>query len=236
MKEQLEGLFLSAHSYTDSAVIVQLFTNKYGRKSFIFRGAKKKNSPYLFQPLHFIEFNSSFKYEKSINNASNQQLSFPCHQITSDIRKTSIAFFLTEILNAILKEGDNSKELYHFIKNSFLLFEIQPFNPDFHLVFLTQLLSFLGIEPENNFSEKHTYFNIKLAKFVGLKENYTLNKSISCDFSMLLGTTIDKYSTIKLDKEKRNVLIEVLFEYFEYHFQFKSKQISSHKIFKTIFS
>ena len=236
MKEQLEGLFLSAHSYTDTAVIVQLFTDKYGRRSFIFKGAKKKNSPYLFQPLHFIEFSSSFKHEKSINNASNQQLSFPCHQITSDIRKTSIAFFLTEILNALLKEGDYSKELYHFIKNSFLLFEIHPFNPDFRLVFLIQLLSFLGVEPENNFSEKNIYFNIKLAKFVGLKENYTIAQSVSFDFSILLGTTIDKYETLRLNKEKRNVLIEVLFEYFEYHFPFKSKQISSHKIFKTIFS
>ena len=236
MKQQLEGLFLSAHSYTDTAVIVQLFTDKYGRRSFIFKGAKKKNSPYLFQPLHFIEFSSSFKHEKSINNASNQQLSFPCHQITSDIRKTSIAFFLTEILNALLKEGDYSKELYHFIKNSFLLFEIHPFNPDFHLVFLIQLLSFLGVEPENNFSEKNIYFNIKLAKFVGLKENYTIDQSVSFDFSILLGTTIDKYETLRLNKEKRNVLIEVLFEYFEYHFPFKSKQISSHKIFKTIFS
>ena len=205
MKEQLEGLFLSAHSYTDTAVIVQLFTDKYGRRSFIFKGAKKKNSPYLFQPLHFIEFSSSFKHEKSINNASNQQLSFPCHQITSDIRKTSIAFFLTEILNALLKEGDYSKELYHFIKNSFLLFEIHPFNPDFHLVFLIQLLSFLGVEPENNFSEKNIYFNIKLAKFVGLKENYTIDQSVSFDFSILLGTTIDKYETLRLNKEKRNV-------------------------------
>jgi DNA repair protein RecO (recombination protein O) len=236
MREQLEGLFLSAHPYTDSSVIVQLFTNNYGRRSFIFKGARKKNSPYIFQPLHFIEFNSSFKNEKSINTASNQQLAFPCHQITSDIRKTSIAFFLTEILNSLLKEGDDSKELYHYIKNSFLLFEIHPFSPEFHLVFLTQILSFLGVEPKNNLSVDNPYFNIKLAQFVSSKENYTLNKTDSYLFSKLLGTTIDKYTSITFNKETRNNMLEILFEYFEYHFHFKAKQISSHKIFKTIFS
>lgn len=236
MRVQLEGLFLSAHPYTDSSVIVQLFTNHYGRRSFIFKGARKKNSPYIFQPLHFIEFNSSFKNEKSINVASNQQLSFPCHQITSDIRKTSIAFFLTEMLNSLLKEGDYSKELYHYIKNSFLLFEIHPYSPEFHLVFLAQLLSFLGIEPKNNLSEKNYYFNIELSEFISLKENYTINKADSYLFSKLLGTTIDDYTSITFNKETRSNMLEILFEYLEFHFQFKAKQISSHKIFKTIFS
>jgi DNA repair protein RecO (recombination protein O) len=236
MREQLEGLFLSAHSFTDNSVIVQLFTNHYGRRSFIFKGARKKNSPYIFQPLHFIEFNSSFKNEKSINLASNQHLSFPCHQITSDIRKISVAFFLTEILNTLLKEGDYSKELYHYIKNSFLLFELHPFSPEFHLVFLAQLLSFLGVEPKNNFSKENLYFNIKKGHFIAIEENYTLNKPASCHFSKLLGTTIDKHSSITFDKITRNNMLEILFEYYEFHFHFKAKQISSHKIFKTIFS
>ena len=103
-------------------------------------------------------------------------------------------------------------------------------------MFLAQLLSFLGIEPKNNLSEKNCYFNIELSEFISLKENYTINKADSYLFSKLLGTTIDDYTSITFNKETRSNMLEILFEYLEFHFQFKAKQISSHKIFKTIFS
>ncbi|MFL2570260.1 MAG: DNA repair protein RecO [Parvicellaceae bacterium] len=236
MKEKIEGLFLSSHPYTDNSIIVQLFTHKYGRKSFIFKGVRRKNSPYIFQPFHFIEFFSNFKIEKSINSASQHALVFPCHQTTNDIRKTSVAIFLTEILNRLLKEGDSSASMYLFIKNSFLLFEIQPFNPCFHLVFLAQLFSFLGIDPKNNWSEINKFFSIKHACFTNEKEDYTIEKDASKAFSLVLGTNIDKFETLHFNKTNRAVILEIVFDYLAYHFNFNAKQISSHKVFKTIFS
>ena len=233
---QLEGLFLSAHPYTDNSAIVHLFTKNYGRRAFIFKGLRKKNNPFIFQPMHFIEFQSSFNIEKPINSASKQNLAFPCHQITSDIRKTSIALFLTEILNTLLKEGYYSEDLYPFIKNSFLLFEIQDFNADFHLLFLIQILDFLGIGPKENFSEKTPFFNLEKGMFTTKDDGFTMNKTLSSLISKLLGTTIDEKLQMNLTKSTRNSLLEMVFQYLEFHFHFNSTKISSHTILKTVFS
>ena len=236
MMNQLEGLFLSAFPYTDNSTIIHLFMKDYGRRTFIFKGLRKKNSPFIFQPMHFIEFQSTFKVEKSINSGTKQTLVFPCHQITSDIRKTSVALFLTDILNNLLKEGDYSDELYPFLKNSFLLFEIQEYNVNFHLLFLIHLLDFLGIGPKKNYSSTNTFFNIEKAMFTSKKEDFSMDFEDSLLFYKILGTTIDNETEINVSKSSRNKLLEMIFQYLEFHFHFDSKKISSHSILKTIFS
>ena len=233
---QLEGLFLNVFPYTDNSSIVHLFTKNYGRKAFIFKWLRKKNTPYIFQPMHFIEFQSSFKIEKSINSGLKQSLVFPCHQITSDIRKTSVALFLTEVLNNLLKEGNYSADLYPYIKNSFLLFEIQEYDANFHLLFLVHLLDFLGIAPQKNYSEKNAFFNIEKGMFTTKNDGFTKDQEQSLLFSKLLGTTIDDKNPMNLSKRTRNNLLELVFQYLAFHFHFNANKISSHSILKTVFS
>ena len=166
MKQEIEGLFLSSIVYADSSVIVQLFTQQHGRQSFIFKGVKKRNRPYIFQPFHFIDFLSVFNPEKNMNVGTNPTLVCPFYQITNDIRKTSVALFITEVLSKFLKEGDYSEFLYHFLKNSIINFETNSFSSNFHLFFLIKLFPFLGIQPENNFSSSSCCFSIPDGKFI----------------------------------------------------------------------
>ncbi len=236
MKQQIEGLFLNAQSYTESSVIIHLFTKQYGRQSFFFKGVKKKNHPYIFQPFHFIEFTSNFDPDKTLNSGSSPALIIPFHEITNDIRKVSIALFLTEVMYYLLKEGAYSPLLYPYLERSITLFDKQPFYPDFHLIFLVNLLSFLGIQPKNNYSSFNQYFSISEAQFVKDSNSLLCEAKLSDTFFNLLGTEIDALSNLQTDKKLRNDLIELLFKYLEIHFQFNAKNITSHKILKTIFN
>jgi len=55
-------------------------------------------------------------------------------------------------------------------------------------------------------------------------------------FYKILGTTIDNETEINVSKSSRNKLLDMIFQYLEFHFHFDSKKISSHSILKTIFS
>jgi len=236
MKQQVEGLFLSAQSYTESSVIIQLFTRQYGRQSFFFKGVKKKNQPYVFQPFHFIEFSSYFNPDKTLNSGNAPALIHPFHEITNDVRKVSIALFITEVLHSLLKEGAYSPLLYPYLEKSISIFDKQSFNPNFHLVFLVNLLSFLGIEPKNNYSKTNQLFSIHDAQFVNDTKHQICDNKISSAFFDLLGTEIDASVNILTDKTVRNELIELIFNYLEIHFQFNSKNINSHIVLKSIFN
>ena len=235
MKQQIEGLFLSAQNYTESSVIVHLFTKQYGRHSFFFKGAKKKNKPYIFQPFHFIEFSSNFNEDKNLNSGMSPALVVPFHKITNDVRKVSIALFLTEVLHSLLKEGAYSPLLYPYLERSISIFDQQSFNPNFHLVFLANLLPFLGIEPNKNYSSSNPKFCIHSAQFVSESIYPLYDKNTSSAFFKLLGTEIDASSTIVTDKTNRNELIELIFNYLEVHFQFNPEKIKSHLVLKSIF-
>lgn len=236
MKQQIEGLFLKAQNYTESSVIVHLFTKQYGRQSFFFKGVKRKNQPYIFQPFNFIELTSNFNPDKTLNTASSPTLIIPFYQITNDIRKVSVALFLTEVMHSLLKEGAYSPLLYPYLEKAITLFDKQPFYPDFHVVFLVNLLTFLGIQPKNNYSKLNQNFCIYEAQFVKKSNDNLCDFKLSSAFFELLGTEIDAPNKIHTDKIIRNKLIELIFNYLEVHFQFNAEKITSHNVLKTIFN
>lgn len=233
--QKIEGLFISAQNYSDSSVIVQLYTKQYSRQSFIFNGVKGKNKPYIFQAFHFISFSCRFNQNKQLNSAYLAELTHPLHSITTDIRKSSIALFLTEVLSKVLVEGNYSDKLYGFLLKTITEFNNQKFSPNFHLFFIVKLLTYLGIQPNNNYCELLPYFNVNDACFSN-KSSSVINYDINNSFSKFLGTNIDNFSQIILDKKDRNEMLNLLLKYIKKHLQINTDNIKSHHILKTIFT
>ena len=91
----------------------------------------KKKAPFIFQPFHFISFNSKFNPDKKINLAYKQELIFPVIDIVSDVRKTGYAILLTEILNKCINHFEENPNLYLHLKKMIVSFEHHSFNPIF---------------------------------------------------------------------------------------------------------
>ena len=64
MSQRIEGIFLRATKLNHLSTIVELYTQKFGRASFIFSSSGKKNTSFLFQPFHIIEFSATYNNEK----------------------------------------------------------------------------------------------------------------------------------------------------------------------------
>ena len=116
MSEKIDGLFLRSTKLKQHSLIVDLYTFQHGRSSFVF--THKKKAPFIFQPFHFISFNSKFNPDKKINLAYKQELIFPVIDIVSDVRKTGYAILLTEILNKCINHFEENPNLYLHLKKN----------------------------------------------------------------------------------------------------------------------
>ena len=235
MSERIEGLFLRSTKIKHNSIIVDVLTANYGRCAFLFTISNKNKTSYVFQPFHFIEFSSTFNFEKKINTASNADLVFPVINIISDIRKTGYALLITEILTKVIHQQENNLALYISIKKLILKFETQSFNSSFGIFFILNLLHSFGIQPINNFNEVNNEFDLEEGKFCAIKKKNFEGAFPNKVFSELLGTKVDYNSDYKLSTVNRRLIMNKLLNYMQFHGLINTDKIKSIQILQSLY-
>jgi len=99
---------------------------------------------------------------------------------------------------------------------------------------LLKLTVYLGFYPQTK-NVKYPYFNLQEGLF---ESKYSLtsikDKKVNL-FKSLLGINFDSMHTLKLNKKDRDLLLEVLINYYELHLS-GFKKLNSLPILKTIFN
>ena len=235
MSNRIEGLFLKSTKYSENAIIVDLLTDFHGKKSFLFKGLKNKKNSFIFQPFHIISFNCKFNSQKNINLGFSPELSFPVYSIISDIRKTSNALFLTELLYKTINKNEPSEKLFFHLKKIILSFEHHDFNSSFSVFFIKDILPFIGLQPINNFSEKNKYFNLQDGNFSSNSDSVNDPLFSGFLFSKLLGMNIDSYNVMKFAKQDRKAIMSILLDYLSYHANVNTSDVKSLKILYSLY-
>ena len=122
------------------------------------KGIRKQNAkikPGLFQPLTLLDLVVYHKEKSSLQNLKEANYSHPYHTIPFDIRKSSIALFINELVYKTIHEEEPHPELFSFLYNTCLHLDAADDNFSlFHLVFSLQLTRYLGCMPQLNYSGK----------------------------------------------------------------------------------
>jgi len=239
MRQSLTGIYLNHFSYSDSSVILKLFTKEYGVRSFVLKGVKKKRGgSAVLQPFHFLEVTSNFNPGKELNYGNSVKLFRPSTSITIDIRKSAVAIFLTEVLYKSIREEEANASLYNFLDGAIEQFDQEDFQTDFHLCFLMELTKHFGFCPSLPDLPSKKYFNVREGVFEFPKDLKVenLDMETSSDIKTLIGMDFDEVSDLKLTGKRRTSLLNFLVNYFEIHMHLKRNAISSHKILQAVFS
>lgn len=235
MSDRIEGLFLKSTKYAENSLIVDLLTDFHGKKSFLFKSVQSKKRSFIFQPFHVIEFSCKFNSNKNINSGFSPELCFPIYNIISDIRKTTNALFLTELLYKTINKNEPSEKLFFHLKKIILSFEHLDFNSSFSIFFIKEILPFIGLQPINNYSEKNKFFNLKDGNFSSNSESIYDPLFSDFLFSKLLGMNIDKYNLMNFAKQDRKAIMSILLDYLNYHANVNSSDIKSLKILYSLY-
>lgn len=239
MQQTITGLYLNHTNYGDTSVILKLYTEQHGTTSFIVKGIKrKKGGAALLQPFHFLELTANFKADKDLNFGNQIRLSKPSYSLTSDIRKSTVSLFLTEVLNKTLKESAPNQELYTIISSLITLYDESEFIPLFHHYFLTQLIKQLGITPAFGRNASIDLLNIKegIFEYNPQPGNAYFSLETSQAFKVILGTTFNEIIVLKLERKTKQALLLNLIQYIETQTEIKRGSIQSYKILETIFN
>ena len=241
MLEKTRGIVLHQVKYTDSGIVAQIYTKKFGRQSFLIKGMRNKKTGkhnILFQPMFILDLELYYKASREMQTLKEFSVSFTPYDIYSNIKKSCVAIFLGEVLTSVLKEESPHDEMFDYIEESIVYFDrcIEGF-ANFHIAFLAGLSSFLGFEPGARSDKENAFFDMVNGIFVPtppVHGNYA-NEEITNILSEFFVASYDSVSTISLTGKIRNDVLETLVRFYSLHLP-GLRKIRSLDVLKEVFS
>jgi DNA repair protein RecO (recombination protein O) len=221
--EKTRGIFLHAVKYSETSLIASIYTEAYGRQSFIVNGVHGKNSATkaaVLQPLYLLDIEIYYRAGKEIQRLKNARIASPYATIPFDIRKSTQVLFLAEILYKCLREEAN-KELFDFVFNSLTWLDLSDFGiSNFHIWFLFRLTRYLGIFPSQDNSQISNFFDLQSALFVSHEpgHNQFTDKQVTALFSRLFDVDSSSLEKLNYTQNERRLVLEKLMEFYQIHF------------------
>jgi DNA repair protein RecO (recombination protein O) len=239
MQQKTKGIVLHYLKYGETGMIVTVYTEAFGRTSFLMqgiRGKKAKVKANLIQPLFLLEMELSHKPGRDLQRATEIRIAKPFSSVPFDIRKSAQAMFLAEFLYKVLREEESQPELFNFLFSSIQILDIiEEGIANFHLVFLIRLVKFLGFGPTDEYSEDKPYFDLENGMFVSREptHNHYLTSNKSKVISDLLKIDFESLSKFKVNHTLRDEILENIIEYYCLHFN-RSFNIKSLSVLREI--
>lgn len=231
MTESTNGICLHHYKYSESSVIVKIFTEKFGLKSYIMKGVrskKSKNKLNLLHSLNIVDLEVSnndkrqIQYIKDIDNTN----TFCSNNF--DIYNRFISLFISEVLLRVLVESERSQPMYNFVmKTIFLLNNEKKISKNFSIVFLIKLSGFLGFYP-NTENSKKKFFNLDNGEFSDKHSSYYLSDDNKKYFSQLLNN-----HEVEIPHNFRKNLIHCLQKYYSLH-HYNIQNLKSYDVIESL--
>lgn len=239
MLHKTRGIVFKTTDYSESSVIVQVFTEKFGLQPYLINGVKKpraKISRNMLQPLHLLEMVVYHKPNGNIQRVTELRNTPVLTTIPYDMVKSSLVIFLNEVLYKAVRQQETDPNLFNFIFYSVEWLDNQELGlANFHLLFLTQLSRYLGFHPERDEAETASYFDLKDGLFVASRpgHNLYLSPPYTQYFNLLIGRNFEELPEIRFPNDVRRYLLDRLIEYYALHLE-GFGQIRSHEVLEEV--
>lgn len=219
------GIVLSTVKYGDSSMVAQLLTDCGGRQSFMVQGVRstrgRGSKLALFQPLFALEFEAIQPSRGELHRFREVHSGVTLRKTPFDVRRSTIALFVAEVLYRLIKESEANERLFDFAWGSIeALDTIDEGVANFHLWFLSNLSSILGFSPTGNYA-KGAYFDFAEGSYTLTKPHHNnyldpanttiLRDMIECDVRHL--------GEIGLNRIQRVKFLESLMSYYAFHLE-----------------
>ena len=170
---------LHSLKYGETRLIVDLFTRKAGRQSFIVsmpktqKGRMKKQ---YFQPMTLLEVECDIRQRVQLQKLRDAHLQTAYTTIPFSAEKLAISLFVAEFLYHALRSEQQNETLFAYIADSMQWLDIaEKGYANFHLTFLMRMSRFLGFYPNlevrgerlevRDMSEEDLFFDLREGRF-----------------------------------------------------------------------
>ena len=228
-KSQIIVLHTIKHG--DTGIVVQCYSSTAGRCALYFRASSKNRvSASLLHKLNILDVVTYSNGSQSMPTIKEISAPYRIAAIRSDICKSSIAIFISELLGRTVREEEANPHLYSFLSSSIQILEhIEHGVPNFHIHFITHLCKMLGFMPMDNYSSATPIFDMATAKFTFAPAGYVYGtQMLGPEESQLLHALLNTPSTnleklfcgsqeLKINGESRLAYTKRMIEYISHH-------------------
>ncbi len=240
MQASTEGIVLRSIKYGESSVIATIFSREFGRQSYIINSArnnKSKNKARILQPLFLVELVSYQKQSRDLQRIKEIKNNPVYQNIPFDIIKSTQAIFLAEMLYKTINEEESYPEMFDFIKNALMMFDLMEKNlANFHLYFLYRLTEYLGFLPDTTKQGFENWFDLKKGEIVPFEPPHPMfmNREATLFFCTLTSLKFSEISEFKIPHNIRDYILDKLVEYYHLHFEHLG-EIKTLKVLQEVF-
>ncbi len=219
MQVKTKAIVISSIKYQEKSLIVKCFTESNGLKTYFVRDAfsTRKSSQKIayFQPLTILEIEAIHKNKSTMDNFKEIKIGIPYQTIHSDIYKSAIVIFISEILHHSIHEEEKNQSLFSFLETALLWLDSHLETANFHLILMLEITKHLGFFPDLTEID-FPFFDPKEACFVSNQECNSLTEKETKLFKMLIPLKFDNKTKI-FNVNDRQIILKILIDYFTIH-------------------
>lgn len=219
MLVKTKAIVISSLKYQEKSLIVKCLTLSEGLKSYFVPNAfaaKKSNQKIAyFQPLTILEIEANHKNKGTLEHFKEIRLAHAYQTISSDILKSTIVMFLSEIIHHSIHEEEKNEPLFLFLESALLWLDAHDEVANFHLILVLEMTKFLGFYPDTS-DKDFPYFEKNEGLFIPLQSISCLNEQETHLFKRLLDLKFDSNQKIFAGTE-RQLLLKILLSYYAIH-------------------
>ncbi len=228
------GIIFKVLKYSETSLILDIYTEEKGLKKYIISGVRNKKSKLktgVLQPISLVDLVAYFREDRDLHRIKEIKPAHIYQSIPFNLMKGTIALFMVELAQKTIREEEANADLFEFLYHQFLsLDEMPTLNLDFHIHFMLELSGFLGFLPTKNWSEQIPFFDMREGLFVSADplHPYALNKALSAKIGQLL-----KKKSPKLSRKDRQLILNKLIDYYKIHVE-NFKGLNTHTVLKEV--
>ena len=238
-----DAIVLRTVNYSETSIIVTLFSKESGKIALMAKGARKPKSPFSAQlePMNILNINYFHKNERNIQLLKNSSFIENSMTIRENFDSLNYGLTIVEILDKLFHENDTDPIIFRLSIKT--LSSLKSSQINYNIVFsffLLQLSVRLGFMPELNKCCNCSKY-LKMAKFDEHKGELMCKKCVhggEINFSVgtidllkaLLKTHIDSLHTLKYDDK----ILKEIDSFLDYYSKFHLEGISKVKSLKML--
>lgn len=239
MQVSTPGIVLQTIKYSESSVIVKIFTQQQGLLSFIVKGVRKKNARFHannFTLLSILHLDYKFSSNKSLHFIDELSIPVTLAGIQTNPLKSCIAFFLAEVCAKSIHEQEQDEKFFDFLMEHIL--HLNQTNESINLFahyFLLQMTDMLGFKPQGRYDAAQPVFDLREGTFMSVFPMHPefITKEEAKLFSDIASSNLQHHYEISTTHQQRQTLLESILFYFDLHVLHGAK-IKSLEILRTM--
>lgn len=234
------GIVFRAIKYSETSLIVDIYTEARGLRKYIISGVRKARSSVsagLFQVMSLVDIVAYEREGKDLNRLKEIRPAYIFQSVPFDLQKGAVGLFMAEIARKTIRESEENQPLFEFFFEAFQYLDQSPHSvANYHLQFMLELTPFLGFVPGDDYGPETPYFDLQEGGYVAETGShpYFLDGALVPLLHQLQRSGLENCYQVKMSREDRRLLLQNLLDYYRLHLE-SFPEINAHLILQEVF-